>query len=90
MLANSVASSPVELRQQIIAKVRDYDDFKSTDELDEYERDDEHDMGFFEINSVSYLFKIDCYDATMEYGSENPADASITTRVLTIMESRDY
>jgi hypothetical protein len=33
---------------------------------------------------------IDYYDATMEFGSEAPADASKTTRVLTIMLASEY
>ncbi|WP_042467047.1 DUF3768 domain-containing protein, partial [Sphingomonas sp. FUKUSWIS1] len=34
-------------------------------------------------------FKIDYYDAAFQYGSEDPADASITQRVLTIMVRED-
>ena len=35
-------------------------------------------------------FKIDYYDLDLEYGSEDPADASITRRVITIMLPSDY
>jgi hypothetical protein len=34
--------------------------------------------------------KIDYYDAAMEFGSEDPADASVTTRVMTILLPEDY
>jgi hypothetical protein len=34
--------------------------------------------------------KIDYFDAAMEFGSEDPADASITTRVMTILLPEDY
>jgi hypothetical protein len=30
------------------------------------------------------------YDTALEFGSENPADASVTRRVLTIMLPEDY
>ncbi|WP_156454520.1 DUF3768 domain-containing protein [Erythrobacter sp. CCH5-A1] len=30
------------------------------------------------------------YDAELTYGSENPADASITRRVITLMRAEDY
>jgi len=34
--------------------------------------------------------KVDYYDAAMEFGSEDPADASQTTRVITILLPEDY
>jgi hypothetical protein len=50
----------------------------------------ERDFGSLQLDGETIFFKIDYYDAAMEFGSENPADASITTRVLTIMLARDY
>ena len=50
----------------------------------------ERDFGSLELDGETIFFKIDYYDAAMEFGSEDPADASITTRVLTIMLARDY
>ena len=50
----------------------------------------EHDFGSFEIDDRKVFWKIDCYDAAMEFGSEDPADPSKTTRVLTIMLASEY
>ena len=47
--------------------------------------DPSRDRGDFELDGTRVYFVIDYYDAAIEYGSEDPADASITTRVLTIM-----
>lgn len=50
----------------------------------------ERDFARFEVEGVTVLMKIDYFDAALEYGSEDPADASITRRVLTIMAREDY
>ena len=34
--------------------------------------------------------KVEYYDADLTFGSEDPADAAITTRVLTILLPEDY
>ena len=49
----------------------------------------ERDRGSFEYRGTTVYFRIDYYDAAMEYGSEDPADASQTRRVLTIMLRED-
>ena len=50
----------------------------------------EHDFGTFEIDGERCMFKIDCYNKSMEAGSEDPENEDITTRVLTIMLASDY
>ncbi len=34
--------------------------------------------------------KVDCFDKSLEYGSPDPADAALTTRVVTILLPEDY
>lgn len=43
-----------------------------------------------EVDGRQLFWKIDYFDAAMEFGSEDPADPSKTTRVLTIMLSSEY
>lgn len=50
----------------------------------------EHDFGAFDLQGSRVCFKIDYYDLAMEHGSENPADPSQTTRVLTVMLAEEY
>ena len=50
----------------------------------------EHDYGAFEVDGQRLFFKIDYYAPDMEHGSEDPADPSITTRVLTLMLADEY
>ena len=50
----------------------------------------ERDFGQIEFRGERIWFKIDYYDYDLEYGSEDPSDASVTKRVMTIMLPEDY
>ena len=50
----------------------------------------ERDFGAFTFRGEKIFFKVDYFDLNLEYGSEDPADASITARVVTIMLAEDY
>ncbi len=45
----------------------------------------EHDFGALQVEGERILFKIEYYDRGLTGHSPDPADPSITTRVLTIM-----
>jgi hypothetical protein len=50
----------------------------------------EHDFGSLKEGGQTFFWKIDAYDKKLEYGSPNPADPSVTTRVLTLMLAEEY
>ena len=50
----------------------------------------EHDFGIFEFEGTSILFKIDYYDANLEFSSPDPANPAITKRVITLMLAEEY
>jgi hypothetical protein len=50
----------------------------------------ERDFGVFKHNGSHILWKIDYYDTTLTYGSEDPSDPKQTVRVLTIMFASEY
>lgn len=50
----------------------------------------ERDLGDLELFGADLLWKIDYYDKALEYGSPDPADASVTTRILTVMLMAEY
>jgi len=72
-------------RFPLLAKVRAFDGF--TEDNDAHA---EHDFGVVDFGKVSCFWKIEYYDRGMEMMSPDPADPSVTTRVLTIMLADEY
>lgn len=50
----------------------------------------EHDFGHLTVEGHKIMFKIDYYDESCVWGSPNPADPKVTTRIMTIMLSEEY
>jgi hypothetical protein len=50
----------------------------------------EHDFGAIEVEGERLFWKIDYYDRNLSAHSPDPVDASVTTRVLTIMLAEEY
>ena len=60
------------------------------DGFDDNDPHGERDMGHFVVFDTDLYFKIDYFDQDLEFGSDDPADASITHRILTIMTKADF
>jgi hypothetical protein len=50
----------------------------------------EGDFGALQVEGERILFKVDYYDRSLTGRSPDPADPSVTTRVLTIMLAEEY
>jgi hypothetical protein len=50
----------------------------------------EHDFGALEAAGERVFWKIDYYDRSGRFASPDPADSSVTHRVLTVMLAREY
>jgi hypothetical protein len=70
---------------EIILKVRTFDNF-GIDNNPHGERD----FGAFDHLSARIFWKIDYYDTTLKFGSEDPTDPAKTTRVLTILLASEW
>jgi len=80
-----IQALPVEAQTEVLKAVVTFDDF--TPDNDPW---GEHDFGAFTQGGEKFFWKIDCYDLRQEYGSPDPANPEVTTRVLTIMLASEY
>jgi hypothetical protein len=85
VMTDGVAALAEDDLAQLLTRVRSFDQF--TSDNDPY---GEHDFGSIELEGVTYFFKHDYYAPDMDGGSEDPADPTKTTRVLTIMRADEY
>ena len=85
MITPGVRSLASDHFAMVIRKVSRFADF--TPDNDPH---DEHDFGAIEVAGLTVFWKIDAYDKSLEFGSPDPADPEVTTRVLTIMLAEEY
>jgi hypothetical protein len=85
LITAGVAALGAEAVARIVKTIAVYDNFCHAN--DPYE---EHDFGVFEVDGHKIFFKIDYYDKTQCYHSPDPADPSVTERVITIMLAEEY
>ena len=85
LITAGVAALGAEAVARIVKTIAVYDDFCHAN--DPYE---EHDFGSFEVDDQTIFFKIDYYDKVLAFHSPDPADPSVTERVITIMLAEEY
>ena len=80
----AVEALSVEVKTTALIAVQQFNHF--TKDNDPHE---EHDFGSLELAGEKFVWKIDYYDETCTYGSKDPCDEDVTTRVLTLMLASD-
>jgi hypothetical protein len=85
LITAGVEAMPDEQRRSLLANVRSFDAFSEDNDPHR-----EHDFGAVDEGGVRCFWKIDYYDRTTEFGSPDPTDPTITTRVLIIMRADEY
>ncbi len=79
-----LAGDPARI-SALLASIRSFDAF--TGDNDPH---GEHDFAAIEYAREKLFWKIDYYAPDLEHGSEDPANLSITVRVMTIMLAEEY
>jgi len=85
LMTAAVNALPAQIQAAALSAMQTFSAF--TEDNDPH---GEHDFGSFELAGETFFWKIDYYDETCTYGSEDPCDPDKTTRVLTLMLAKDY
>ena len=85
VMTPGIAALGAEAVARIVKTIAVFDDFCHANDPHE-----EHDFGSFEADGHMIYFKIDYLDQTMSMHSPDPADPSVTQRVITIMLADEY
>jgi len=85
MITQGVEAMPLDQRRSLLEKLRAFSTFSEDNDPHQ-----EHDFGSIDEAGVRCFFKIDYYDRKTEFGSPDPADPAVTTRVMTIMLAEEY
>lgn len=85
LLTRGVLERGVEFAARAVMEVRRFNRFDASNDPHS-----EHDFGAFDLGGERLFWKIDYYDQTLTYGSNDPTDPSVTTRVLTLMLASEY
>jgi hypothetical protein len=85
LLTAGIIALGAEAPVRILAAVRAFDAFDA-------DNDPwcEHDFGALEVDGERIFFKLDYFDLTRAMHSTDPADPSVTERVMTIMLASEY
>ena len=85
VMTPGIAALGSEAVTRLIQTIATFDDFCTAN--DPY---GEHDFGAFDFDGIPVMFKIDYYDNGLSCHSPDPADPSVTERVLTLMLADEY
>lgn len=85
VMTAGIAALGHEAVSRLVQTVGVFDDFCTAD--DPY---GEHDFGAFDFDGTQVIFKIDYFDKTMSFRSPDPADSSVTERIITLMLAAEY
>jgi hypothetical protein len=84
-LTSGVDALDSDVKAMVLRKVATFAEFDADNDPHK-----EHDFGSFELAGRKFFWKIDYYDQTLAFGSDDPSDPQQTTRVLTIMLANEY
>ena len=85
LLTTGINAKRQEEVAEILNQVRCFNNFTKAN--DPY---NEHDFGSFNYKGEKIYWKIDYYDKSYQFYSEDPSNPDITNRVMTVMLASEY
>jgi hypothetical protein len=85
VITPGVASLGQAAVERLVKTIAVFDDF-----CHENDPHEEHDFGSFNAEGETIFFKIDYYDKSLSMHSPDPADPTLTQRVITVMLASEY
>jgi hypothetical protein len=85
IFTSGVMALGTSLHEQVLQRLGAFEAFDTANDPH-----GEHDFGCLEIEGQRLFWKIDYYDLDLERLSTNPANPSVTRRVLTVMLAEEY
>ena len=85
VITPGVAALGLDAVERIVKTIAVFDDF-----CHENDPHEEHDFGSFDVDGHTLIFKIEYFDSSLTHHSPDPADPSVTERVITIMLAEEY
>ena len=85
VMTPGIAALGREAVSRLVQTISTFDDFCAANDPH-----GEHDAAIFEFEGNQVMFKIDYYDKTFNFASPDPANASVTERIITIMLANEY
>ena len=84
-LSRQVLALPKNKQKQLFKLIQDFSDFNS-----ENNPDGDRSFGAVMMDGFKYIWKIDCLNLSMTMLSDDPSDASKTTRILLIIRADEF
>lgn len=84
-VTSGVAALPSEKIVMLMQRIAEFNDFNEGN--DPY---GERDFGAVDMDGKRYFWKIDYYDLELKFHSPDPADPTVTQRILTLMLAEEY
>ena len=85
VISRGIAALPRAVWAEVIVAVAEFDTFGPDN--DPY---GEHDCAVVDVGPLKVIFKIDYFDPTMLYHSDDPTNPNLTRRVMTVMLAEEY